>query len=65
MKLGDLIKTKGSEAIPYHTGIIVGEHHPWANPEGLGDNTLIEVAWDNGTVRWTNRTSVEVISESE
>ena len=64
MKVGDLVQTKSSEVIPHHIGIIVDEHHPWANPEGLGDNTLVKVAWDNSTVRWTSRTSIEVISES-
>ena len=63
MKVGDLVQTKSNDVVPHHVGIIVNEHHPWANPEGLGDNGLIEIVWDNGTVRWTSRTSVEVISE--
>ena len=70
MKVGDLIQMdRGATDMhkPYfklRTGIIIDLHHPWANPQGLGDDSVVKVFWDDKYVNWVDRKRIEVISES-
>ena len=66
MKVGDLVKTNPVEIEDGpHTGVIIDLHHPWANPKGLGDDSVVKVFWDDKYVNWVDRKRIEVISESK